>query len=66
MVEQLGNGWVGHSVTRVKCNEMRSLELFNAGGTADNISLFAPGCILHPGAFLCEKALQDVRYYYFI
>lgn len=29
-------GWVGHSVTRVKCNEMRSLELFNAGGTADN------------------------------
>ena len=56
MVEQLGNGWVGHSVTRVKCNEMRSLELFNAGGTADNISLFAPGCILHPGAFLREKA----------
>ena len=52
MVEQPGNGWVGHSVTRVKCNEMRSLELFNAGGTADNISLFAPGCILHPGAFL--------------
>ena len=36
------HGWVGHSVTRVKCNEMRSLELFNAGGTADNM-IIRPG-----------------------
>ena len=52
MVEQPGNGWGGHSVTRGKCNEMRSLELFNAGGIADNISLFAPGCFLHPGVLV--------------
>ena len=52
MVEQ--HGWVGHSVTRVKCNEMRSLELFNAGGTADN-TVYSPRDVYYILGLFCAK-----------
>lgn len=54
MVERPGNGWVGHSVTRVKCNEMRSLELFNAGGTADN-TVYSPRDVYYILGLFCAK-----------
>ncbi len=48
MVEQPPDGWVGHSVTRVKWNEMKSFKLFKTGGTVDN-KVYSPRdalCIL--------------------
>ena len=38
----------------VKCNEMRSLELFNAGGTADN-TVYSPRDVYYILGLFCAK-----------
>ena len=54
------HGWVGHSVTRVKCNEMRSLELFNAGGTADN-TVYSPRDVYYILGLFCASSDENIR-----